>query len=489
MSPRHPFTENKSATTDTRPASLRGALASLSLCMLLPSLDTSIANTSLPNLAQAFGASFQQVQWVVLAYLLTITTLIVSAGRLGDLMGRRRLLLIGIFCFTFASALCGASSSLWLLIAARAEQGLGAAIMLALTLACVSEAVPEAKIGSAMGLLGTMSAIGTALGPSLGGVLVAAFGWPSIFLVNLPLGVAALLLAHRCLPADSPAEERTRTGFDPTGSVLLALTLTAYALAMTLGHGRFGPLNLVLLLATVAGTGLFVWVEARVEAPLLRLSILRDPLLRAGFAMNALVSTVMMATLVVGPFYLSRALGLEPAWVGLVLSSGPCVSALGGVPAGRLVDRLGSRRTTLLGIVGIASGTCLLSVLPTAFGIAGYIAPIVAATLGYALFQASNNTTVMASAQPDQRGVVSGMLSLSRNLGLVTGASAMGEVFAVATAASDMANANPTAIATGMRITFAVAAMLMVLALGIATRSRMLVRRPAQRHETSVAQE
>lgn len=145
--------------------------------MLMSSLGTSVANVALPTLSQAFSASFQKVQWVVLAYLLAITTLIVSVGRLGDVIGRRQLLLSGIVLFTVASVGCALAPSLGLLIAARATQGLGGAIMMALTLAFVSETVPKAETGSAMGLLGTMSAIGTALGPSLGGALIGTFSW------------------------------------------------------------------------------------------------------------------------------------------------------------------------------------------------------------------------------------------------------------------------------------------------------------------------
>ena len=146
-----------SAGSAERTPSVRWALASLSLSMLLSSLGTSIANVGLPTLAQAFNASFQEVQWIVLAYLLAITTLIVSAGRLGDITGRRRLLLAGIFLFTVASSLCGVAPTLGLLIAARAAQGLGAAIMMALTMAFVGETVTKAKTGSAMGLLGTVA--------------------------------------------------------------------------------------------------------------------------------------------------------------------------------------------------------------------------------------------------------------------------------------------------------------------------------------------
>jgi len=209
--------------------------ASLSLAVLLSSLGTSIANVALPTLARAFTASFQDVQWIVLAYLLAITTLIVSVGRLGDVVGGRRLLLAGILLFTLASVLCGLAPTLWMLIAARAAQGLGAAAMMVLTMAFVGETVPRERTGSAMGLLGTMSAVGTALGPSLGGVLIAGLGWRAIFLVKVPLGVAALLLAHRHLPADRPAEKADRAGFDAVGTLLLAMTLATYALAMTMG--------------------------------------------------------------------------------------------------------------------------------------------------------------------------------------------------------------------------------------------------------------
>ena len=460
--------------------SVRWTLAGLSLSMLLSSLGTSIANVGLPTLAQTFNATFQDVQWVVLAYLLAITTLIVSVGRLGDIIGRRRLLLAGILLFTGASILCGIAPTLWPLITARAAQGLGAATMMALTMAFVGETVPKARIGSAMGLLGTMSAIGTALGPSLGGILIAALGWQAIFLVNVPLGLLAFVLTYRHLPVDRLVPTADRTGFDTMGTLLLALTLGAYALAMTIGRGSFGPLNLVLLLTAVFGVVLFAFAERRAASPLLRLAMFRDPILSASLVTGALVTTVMMATLVVGPFYLSRALGLDTALVGLVMSIGPIISALSGVLAGRIVDRWGAPFMVFVGLIAMAAGSIAISVLPTMFGIAGYIVAIAVLTPGYALFQTANNTTVMTDVRPDKRGVISGLLSLSRNLGLITGASLMGAVFALASAATDITTASPDAVATGMRITFAVAGTLIVMALTIAVGSRALAIRPSR---------
>ncbi|OOG37201.1 MFS transporter [Polaromonas sp. A23] len=452
--------------------SVRWALASLSFSMLLSSLGTSIANVGLPALAQAFNASFQEVQWIVLAYLLAITTLIVSVGRLGDIVGRRRLLLAGIFLFTAASGLCGMAPTLWLLIGARAAQGLGAAVMMALTMAFVGETVAKAKTGSAMGLLGTMSAVGTALGPSLGGVLIAGLGWQAIFLVNMPLGILAFLLAYRYLPLDQQKPNGARAGFDLVGTLLLALTLAAYALAVTMGRGNFGSLNLVLLLAAGLGASLFVFTEARVASPLIRLAMFRDPMLSASLGMNVLVSTVMMATLVVGPFYLSQGLGLKLAFVGLVMSMGPIISALSGVPAGRLVDRMGAPFTAVAGLTAMAAGALALCVLPAMFGVLGYMVAIAVLTPGYQLFQAANNTAVMVDVLPEQRGVISGMLSLSRNLGLISGASVMGAVFAFASASVDITAAPPEAVAAGMQVTFAAAAILVVIALAMALASR-----------------
>ena len=324
-------------------------------------------------------------------------------------------------------------------------------------------------------------AIGTALGPSLGGILIAV-SVGAIFLVTVPLGILTLLLAHRYLPIDRRGPKTDRAGFDSVGTLLLALTLAAYALAVTIhgneGRGGFGPLNMALLLAAACGVGFFVLAEARTASPLMRLAMFRDPVLSASLAISMLVSTVMMTTLVVGPFYLSRALGLDAALVGLVLSVGPLVVALTGVPAGRIADRFGALRMTIVGLIGMAAGCLMLSVLQVTPGIAGYIASIVIVTVGYALFQTANNTAVMMDVGPDQRGVISGLLNLSRNLGLITGASVMGAVFALASATTDITTAPPESVATGMRITFAVATALIVVALVIAVG----IRTPATRN-------
>lgn len=465
------MTSSKAITQLAPTAPFRWPLASLALAALMASLDTSIANVALPHLARAFDASFPAVQWAVLAYLLAVTSLIVGVGRLGDIIGRRRLLMVGIGIFAAASLACGLAPNLELLIALRGVQGVGAAIMMALSMAMVGDTVPKAKIGAAMGVLGTVSAIGTTVGPSLGGLLIGAWGWPVIFLINVPIGLATLWVASRSLPADRKVAGSDRPPFDLPGAVVLALTLAAYALATTAQSGAFLSAP-ILLVAAGVGVALFLALQVKARHPVLPLAVFRDSRLGAGLAMGALVSTVMMTTLVVGPFYLIGALGLDVARAGLVISAGPLVAALAGAPAGRIVDRFGAGRAVLWALVGMAAGLAALAAAPSVFGVAGYVAAIAVLTSHYALFQAANNTSIMQGVDADRRGVISGLLSLSRNLGLITSASAMGALFARVVGAGEVANASPEAVTAAMQATFLVAAGLMGLALTLGVIAR-----------------
>lgn len=454
-----------SALTSQTAYSYRPRLAALSLAMLLPSLGTSIANVALPTLAAAFAAPFQDVQWVIISYLLAVTTLIVGAGRLGDLLGRRRLLLIGIAIFIVASMSCIGAPNLWVLVAARGAQGLGAAIMMALTIASVGDMVPKDRTGSAMGLLGTVSAVGTALGPSLGGALIAWFGWQAVFVFMSGAGVVAFLVGQRVFPVDAPVARKPFT-FDVAGMLLLAASLGAYALSTTLGGAGFGPTNAILAGVSVLLLASFVAIESRLAEPLVQLQLLRDTTLKAGLISMALVSTIVMATLVVGPFYLSGVLNLTPVEVGLVMSIGPAVSALTGAPAGRLVDRLGAFIVMATGLTSVVVGSVLMAILPGLLGVIGYACSLVLVTAGYALFQAANNTAVMNGAPKDRRGVTSALLGLSRNLGLITGASAMGALYALGSLGIETLGLDSGG-ESGLQLTFAFAAALGCLALGV----------------------
>lgn len=386
-----------------------GITVTLALAMLLGSLGTSIANIALPTFVEAFSATFTQVQAVVVAYLAALTASVVVAGRLGDTRGLKPMLVAGLAVFGLASFLCSVAPNLWLLVGARVLQGIGAAFLMTLSMALMRQTGGEAHLGRSMGLLGTVSALGTALGPSLGGMLISVGGWRSIFWAQVPLAATALILAVVTLPVES----------GPTRPVSPSL-----------------------------------W------------SVM-DRSLVPSLLVNILVAAVMMTTLVVGPFYLGIGLGLSATQVGLVMAAGPVTSIFSGVPSGRLVDVWGSGRVLSLGLALLISGALLLAFLPNMIGVSGYVLAVLVLTPGYQLFQAANNTAILTDAPRERRGMVSGLLSLSRNIGLISGASLMGIVFASGVGTNNFAHAEASAIAAGMRLTFLLAGGMILIAIAI----------------------
>lgn len=386
----------------------RGSTATLGLCVLLGSLGTSIANVALPALAAAFDAPFARVQAVVVAYLAALTVSVLGAGWLGDRCGLRPMLLAGLCLFATGAVLGALAPGLWPLVAARALQGMGAAFLLTLGMAMMRQTAAKAQVGRAMGLLGTLSALGTALGPALAGLLIPLTGWRGIFWVQVPLAGLALLLAATLLPRD-PARQAPCPA--------------------PVRHDELQPLRRALL------QGLFI---------------------------SLMVAAVMMTTLVVGPFYLGAGLGLTTAQVGLVMTVGPVLSILAGAPSGRLTDLAGPRRVLVLGLALMLAGALGLAVLPGMWGLTGYLLAIALLTPGYQMVQAANTTAALADLPLGLRGRVSGLLNLSRNIGLIAGATVMAAIFARGGGA---AGAPAEAISAGMTLAFLVAGAMIAAAL------------------------
>jgi MFS family permease len=431
--------------------------------MLVGSLGISLATVALPALARAFSAPLPSVQWVIIAYLVVVTASIVALGRLGDLIGQTRMLILGLSVFAIASLACAFAPTLPGLIAARIVQGFGGAVLMALPVSIIRTVVARDRMGSAMGLLGTMSAVGTALGPSLGGITIDLYGWSAGFVA---VGVLAFMLLAMAVPTFSRASrlEPTVSGaIDWLGSLLLAFALSAYALSMT---SAVGVLDARLLLPlTAVLSALFVWRQMMAARPLVPIALLRNFRIGLSLAMNFLVTTVMMSTLVVGPYMLSLGLGLDESAIGLVMAVGPLTSALSGLPAGRLTDRYGAARMLPVGLAQIAVGLVALAILPQWFGLWGYGLALVLLTPGFQIFLAANNTVTMQTVAEDQRGVLSGLLGLSRNLGFVTGASAVSSLFAFTLGEVELAKADPSLIAHAFTVTFLIATLLPVTAL------------------------
>lgn len=429
------------------------------LTILLASLGTSIANVALPQLASAFDAPFSAVQWVVIAYLLALTVCSAGAGRLGDQVGHGRALRLGVAVFVVGAIAAALCQQIWLLILARMVQGAGAAVMIVLPMALLRDRTPADRLGRAMGLLGTASAIGTALGPAVGGFLIAGFGWPAIFWLLAALGGMCLWLARE---SDAePVPSLSAQPIDLRGAMAFGASIAGIALTMTL---PMGAISIGLLLASGICAMVFLRIERTASVPFFPKSAMADDGLRRGLAANALVAAVMMTTLVVGPFYLARGLGLDSGAVGLVLSVGPILSAICGVPAGRLVDRFGAGRVAQLGVMAMALAVAVIAGLSLRLGLVAYVGGIAILTPGYQLFLAANTTLVLTKAGAAERGAMSGLLGLSRNIGLIIGAAGMGALFARATGRGDVALADAGQIGVAVAISFAVATGLLIAA-------------------------
>ena len=445
-----------------RPENTGLAVASLVGVTVTSALGMSIPNVAMPLISDAFDVSVSATQWVSLSFLLFSSLLMVPVGRIADSVGRVKVLLVGIAVFTTGSLLAGFATSLFFLSAARAIMGIGGAAMTALPVALVRQTVPPERIGRTMGLIGSSMAFGWALGPAAGGLLAAAMGWRSVFFVLIPLGMIGFAVAWGGLP-----RRRGGTGLplktDWAGSATLALALTCYSVGLTLRpFGVAGTVTLVLV-GALALVG-FVLVELRVSAPLVDFRVLSHVGVYPGLITAFLASVIMMTFTVIPPFYLAHGLELDASHVGLAMAVGPAVAVLSGVPAGRLVERFGARPIFILGLAFLTLASLGFAVLPPAWGLVGFLLSAVTLTPGNQMFMAANNTSVMARSGFEHQGAVSGVLSLSRNLGSITGV-------AVAAALFDAAEARvpgPWGATVGLQVTFAVGAALGAAGLAIA---------------------
>ncbi|MCC7479293.1 MFS transporter [bacterium] len=440
------------------------ATAALALATALASLGSSSMNIALPRLASDFHAGLPELQWAVLAYLLPGTALILIIGRLGDSFGTRRVLLLGLWLYVLGAVASALAPGLGWLLAARAVQGSGAAAMLALSLALAADSSSGGSGGRSMGLLASSSALGTALGPALGGLLLDGPGWRAVFALLALLALGTALLSLRALAPDPQLDRPALRAADLPPALLLSAGLTALMLALSFSRGSLSPAVGALLLAALVCAGLFYLLQRGSLRPLLAPELLQAGGMRSSLWQSLLVSAVLMASLVVGPFYLSEGLGLSSAISGLLLAAGPLVVMLSGPLAGAMTERFGPRCTAALGLAGLALAALLFALLPLALGLGGWLLPLTVLTFSYALFQTGNNTAVMAKAGTQLRAAAAAMLNLSRNLGLAAGTAVFTLLYSLAseTAAGDAAAAS----SHGLHMVFAPAALLLLLALG-----------------------
>ncbi len=404
------------------------SMLGVNMMVLMATLDMSIVNVSLPTLATMLEVDFATIQWVVLSYVLVIACLLMLISRLGDMKGKKRIFSAGLLIFTTASLLCGLAPGASWLIAFRALQGVGAAMSQALGIAIVTEIAPPGRRGQAIGFVGATVSMGLALGPSLGGLLIDLAGWRFIFLVNVPLGLLALRIVTRYMPALPPVQGGQR--FDVPGAVLAAVSLGCYCLGMTMGQ-RMGfdqGITMCLLGLSLVGLAVFLLVERRTAQPMIDLSLFRDTL----FSLNLLMSVLVFISLTGGfivPFFLQMAQGRTPREMGLIMMVVPLCMGLFALISGTLSDRVGPRGLSLLGLFILAAGFVLMSGLARDtpwWEFALRYAPV---GIGIGLFQASNNSAIMGAVPRARLGVASGLLNYTRVFGQSTGLPLVGSIF------------------------------------------------------------
>lgn len=404
-------------------------MAAVAMGVFLATIDGSIVNVALPTLVRAFDTEFAIVQWVVLAYLLAVTTLMLSVGRLGDMIGKKPLYAAGFVIFTLGSVLCGLSASVYWLIGFRVLQAIGAALMMALGTAIVTEAFPPSERGKALGIVGSMVSVGIVVGPVLGGLLIGALSWHWIFFVNLPIGIVGTWMVLRYVPSFKPAGGQR---FDLIGALVLFVGLMALLMALTLGQqvGFTEAGVLALFAASVVSLAAFITIERKVTFPMIDLRLFQNRLFNVNLV-TAFVSFICLSgTIILMPFYLEDVLGYEPSAVGFLLAVVPIAVGITAPLSGALSDRLGTRPITVAGLLILLLGFVAVSTLSLETTALGYVLRFLPIGVGIGVFQSPNNSAIMGAVPRSRLGIASGLLAITRTLGQSAGIAAMGALWA-----------------------------------------------------------
>ncbi len=392
----------------------------------MSTLDGSIVNVALPSIRSRLGASIGGVEWIVTVYLLVISATLLGAGRLGDLLGHRRVFAGGMLLFTLGSALCGVAPGLGVLVASRAVQALGASAMMAMGPAAVTAIFPPERRGRALGGISSVVAAGLAAGPPIGGFLVDHFSWRAIFFVNLPVGVAGAIWASRSLPSGSEAPGAT---FDRPGAAWLAAALGAGVGAIEVAPHHGGAAR-ALAVAAAGALVLLVRRERVAPSPLVDAGLFRDRVFSTGLAAGLLSYAAMFTQTLLTPFYLAQVKGLGPRDMGLMLTAVPVALSVASPVAGWLSDRFGPRWPCLSGMAALAAALAWLASADAAASLPSVAARLALAGAAMGLFQPPNNSAVMGTLPRARLGSGGGMLATARNLGMVMGVSAAGALLA-----------------------------------------------------------
>jgi EmrB/QacA subfamily drug resistance transporter len=411
-------------------------------------LDASIVVIALPSMQTYFHSNLGGVEWVALAYLLTLVALVTAVGRFADMVGRKLLYIYGFAIFIIGSGLCGLAPTLVTLDIFRVVQGLGAAMLQANSVALIVQAMPREKLGRGIGVQGAAQALGLCLGPGIGGLLLVLGGWRLLFLVNIPAGIIGFGLGWFLLPRSRFLAKREPVDWVGLGLFIIAVAGLLLALSFGDQAGWDSAYVLGCFAATLAfGVAFLVW-EARASAPMMRLAVFRRRAFSFGITSGLLAYLALFGTLFVFPFYLQFSGHLSPAAAGVRLLILPLALGLTAPFAGSVADRLGARPLTVGGMALTAAALLAIALHPTTGPF--LLVELIAIGVGLGTFTPPNNAAIMSAVEGDQAGMASGILNMTRGMGTAMGVALVGIVFGLAAGISTAHAHSPTLVERGL---------------------------------------
>jgi EmrB/QacA subfamily drug resistance transporter len=473
MNPSSSAPVTRSGSQDTVYTHKWWILAAVSITLFLGSVDGSIVNVALPTLMKYFNTDFPTIQWVVLSFLLGVTVLMISVGRLADIVGKKRIFVTGLIIFVAGSALCGLAPTVHWLIFFRFVQAIGAAMTVGLGVAIVTQTWPREERGKAIGTSGGIVSLGIVAGPALGGLIIHLLSWRWIFLVNLPIGIVALILVLIFVPPLKP--EKRVESFDFLGAGVMAAGLLCFTLALTFGQiiGFGNLLVLGLFAGGLLSIPAFVYAENSVTHPMIELSMFANPVFSLNLLTGLFTFVAVAGVVLLLPFYLELVMGLPPQNVGLLMGVVPVALGIVAPLAGSASDRLGTRPVSVAGLVLIIVGYLAMTRLGVHSTPLGFVVALLPVGLGMATFQSPNNSAIMGAAPKHRLGIASGILSTTRTTGQTIGIALLGAFFttrlqAHAGPGTEIRSAAPMDIVSAMHDQFFLVAGLIGVALGLA---------------------
>lgn len=412
----------------TKPVNKWLVLIAVAMGVFLATIDGSIVNIGLNTIVNDLHQPLNVVEWVVLAYMLTISTLMLSIGRLSDMIGKKKLYLAGIIIFTIGSGLCGIAPSVYWLITFRVIQAIGGVMTMAIGTAIVTDAFPPKERGKALGVMGTMVSVGIIAGPTIGGIILQSLTWHWLFFVNLPIGLIGVFMVARFVPEDS---KRSKQHFDFAGAATMFFFMISLLFALSISQDTgFNDLKVIgLIVIALVSLTMFIFIERKSRYPMINLEMFRNRQFSINLITGFMVFVCTAGTALLFPFFLQNVLLYGSRQTGLMLAVTPVIVSIVAPLSGALSDRTGSRPITTLGLFILALGFLAVSSLSENTSVIGYLLRFIPVGIGIGMFQSPNNSAVMGSVPRENLGVASGLLALTRTVGQTTGIAVLSAIW------------------------------------------------------------